>query len=307
MKNQKPWVGHLSALITILIWASTFISTKLLLEVFSPIEIMVFRFIFAWLALFIASPKILKIKSLKEEGLFAAAGLCGVTLYFLLQNTALSLTLASNVSVLISVAPLFTALLSWIFLKDKSLSLFFVLGFAAAIIGIALISFNGQFNLNLNPIGDLLAILSALAWAIYSLLIKKISALPYSLIQSTRKIFFYGLLLVLPFLGLFNFRLDLSRFSSLPVFLNLVFLGVGASAFCFVSWNFAVNILGAVRTSKYIYLSPIFSVFISVIVLKEKITWIAVLGVAMILVGLFLSEQKTILKVSDSNTSIKSN
>jgi drug/metabolite transporter (DMT)-like permease len=204
--------------------------------------------------------------------MFAAAGLCGVTLFFLFQNTALTYTLAFNVSVLISVSPLFTALFSHFFSKEESFHANFYLGFAVAILGIILVGFNGNFVLKLNPLGDLLAILSAVAWAIYSILMKKISANNYNTIQVTHRVFFYGLVFILPALMLFDFHLDLARFQQLPNLLNILFLGVAASALCYVTWNSAVSILGAVKTSLYIYLVPVITVVASAIVLRKHHT-----------------------------------
>ena len=293
MGDQKLLKGNLSALITIIVWAATFISIKLLLKDFSPIEIMLYRLVLAYLVLLAANPRLIKYNNLKEELLFLGAGLCGVTLYFIFQNTALSFTAASNVSVLISISPFFTAIFSRFFVKEEQFHSNFFVGFGVSIIGIFLIGFNGNFILKLNPLGDILAILSAVVWAMYSLIMKRISTLNYNTVQLTRKIFFYGLLLLIPFLKLFDFQLDLSRFSSIPNQLNILFLGIGASALCYVTWNYAVSVLGAVKTSVYIYLIPIITIIISAIVLREKITLVSMLGVLLILFGLYLSGRKT--------------
>lgn len=94
--DKKTAAGHIAALITIMIWGTTFISTKLLLGDFTPIEILFFRFLLGLLALTIVYPKGLKVKDRKQELTFAAAGLCGICLYYLLENTALTCTMASK-------------------------------------------------------------------------------------------------------------------------------------------------------------------------------------------------------------------
>lgn len=103
--TNKTAAGHLAALVTILIWGTTFISTKVLLQDFQPIEILFFRFVLGLIALFLVYPHPLKGTSLRQELTFAAAGLSGVCLYYLLENIALTYTMASNVGVIISVAP----------------------------------------------------------------------------------------------------------------------------------------------------------------------------------------------------------
>ena len=277
--DKKTTTGHMMALITIVIWGTTFISTKILLADFTPIEILFFRFLLGLFVLIVISPKRLKIKDKKQELTFAAAGLCGICLYYLLENIALTYTMASNVGVIISVAPFFTVVLSHVFLRaEEKLKAQFFVGFVVAMTGICLISFNGR-ELELNPIGDILAAAAAFIWAVYSLLTRKISGYGYHTIGATRRIFTYGILFMLPFLFVFDFSLDVQRFVKPEYTLNLIYLGVGASALCFVTWNYAVGVLGAVKTSVYIYIVPVITVVTSVLVLKEEITWMAAIGI----------------------------
>lgn len=298
--ENKHTTGHLIALLTIIIWGTTFISTKILLYDFTPIEILFFRFILGLAALIIVYPHRMKVVNRKHELFFAAAGLCGVTLYYLLENIALTYTMASNVGVICSLAPFFTAIASYLFLKEEPLRLNFFLGFVVAMIGIYLISFSGASNFQLNPLGDLLAVAATIIWAFYSVLTRKISSFGYNTLQTTRKMFFYGILFMIPTLFLFDFKLGLERFADPVNLFNLLFLGLGASALCFVTWNFAVKVLGPVKTSIYIYMIPVITVVTSVIVLHEKITWLSAVGTLLTLAGLFLSEGKIFLKKRDS-------
>ena len=290
--GSKKTFGHLAALLTIVIWGTTFISTKVLLMDFKPVEILFFRFVMGFVILLAISPKRLKTKSRKEELTFVLAGLCGICLYYLLENIALTYTLASNVGMIISVAPFFTAIATHLFMKSEGkLRIQFLAGFVVAMTGIVLISFNGQ-NLELNPLGDLLAIAAALVWAVYSILTKKISSFGYPVILSTRRTFFYGILFMIPTLFFFDFQPGLSRFTDMTYLFNILYLGLGASALCFVTWNFAVKELGAVKTSVYIYMVPVITVITSVLILHEKLTLLAGIGTVLTLIGLFLSEYK---------------
>ncbi len=299
MDKPKRTQGHISAFFTIFVWGTTFISTKFLLNDFSPVEVLFFRQILALAALLLfglfargpannGSTR----EKFKNEMLFMAAGLCGVTLYFLFQNTALAYTQASNVGVLVSVAPLFSAITSHFFLKEDELHANFFIGFVISILGIILIAYNGSYILKLNPLGDLLAILAAFVWAFYSVTIRILSVRQYTTLQSTSRVFSYGLLFLMPVLPFFDFRLELARLVYLPNLLNILFLGLGASALCFITWNYAVSVLGVVKTSVYIYLVPVITIVSSALVLHEKITPVAIVGVVLILTGLFLSERK---------------
>ena len=293
---NKDFSGHLAALLTIFIWGTTFISTKILLTDFKPIEILFFRFLIGLFILTLIYPKRLRKTTKKQELTFALTGLCGVTLYYLLENIALTYSMASNIGVIISIAPFFTAILSHFILKEETLNQNFIIGFMAAMVGIMLISFNGSSNFKLNPLGDILALLAALVWAFYSILTKRISDYGYSTIQVTRRTFMYGVTFMFLTLIPLGFKLDLGRFSN-PIYLgNILFLGLGASALCFVTWNMAVKILGAVKTSLYIYIVPVVTVVTSIIVLHEQITLMAFIGTVLILIGLFLSQKREVQK-----------
>lgn len=291
MKTRNE-AGNIAAFITIFIWATTFISTKVLLTGFSPIEILIFRFLIGYIVLLIIYPKKMKVTVVNQEIYFALAGLSGICIYYLLENIALTYTQASNVGVIISVAPFLTAILSSIVFKEKNkLGIHFFIGFAMAIFGIILISYKGA-GIRINPTGDFLAFLAAVSWACYSVLTKKISGFGYNSIQVTRKVFAYGIIFMVPEMFLFDFKFGIERFSNGVYLFNILFLGLGASALCFVTWNYAVKILGAVRTSIYIYLVPVITVIVSAIVLNEIISAKTIIGIALTIVGLFISDKK---------------
>ncbi|WP_309249359.1 DMT family transporter [Clostridium estertheticum] len=151
--------------------------------------------------------------------------------------------------------------------------------------------------LKINPLGSILAALAAIVWAVYSVLMKEISKFRFNTIGCTRKVFFYGLFFMIPSIFIFHFRLYLNRFTNLSNLLNILYLGFGASALCFVTWNFSVKMLGAMKTSVYIYIVPIIAVVSSAILLHENITGIAILGIILTLAGLFISEGKSIVKL----------
>ena len=290
--RQTAWTGHGAALLTILIWGTTFISTKVLLTSFQPVEILFLRFVLGFLALCLIYPRRLRLGERRQELWFAAAGLCGVTLYYLLENIALTYTLASNVGVLVSVSPVFTALFSHFLLRREKLRPAFFAGLVVALAGVVLLSYNGSAVLKLDPRGDVLALLAAAIWSAYSLITRHITSFGYPVVQTTRRIFAYGLVFMLPALLIFGFRPSLAAVLEPVNLLNLVYLGLGACALCFVTWNFAVGKLGAVKTSTYIYLVPVVTLATSALVLGEPVTPLSAVGAALTVAGLALSEHK---------------
>lgn len=180
---------HLIAILTVAIWGLTFISTKVLINHgLTPQEIFFYRFLIAYLGIWVISPKRLFTNNWKDELWLVAGGIFGGSLYFFTENTALGITQASNVSFIICTAPLLTTILSLLFYKSEKASKGLIYGSLLALMGVGLIVFNGSFVLKISPIGDLLTLLAALSWAFYSLIIKKMAG-RYPTIFITRKIF----------------------------------------------------------------------------------------------------------------------
>lgn len=282
--------GHGLAALTILIWGTTFISTKILLADFAPVEILVLRFLLGYVLLWAAAPRRLA-AGRREELTFAAAGFCGICLYYLLENVALVHTSASHVGVIISLAPFFTALLARRFAgADERAGAGFYAGFAAALTGVVLLMGGGAEGGEALA-GDLLAAAAALVWAAYSLLTRRISRFGCPAIPAVRRTFFYGLCFMAPAAWLSGATFSPERLADPAAAAHLLYLGAGASALCFVTWNQAVRLLGAVKTSAYIYAVPVITVLSASLVLGELLPLSGRAGVVLVLGGLFLSER----------------
>lgn len=287
--TDKKLILNLLALITVVIWATTFISSKILLNTFTPLEVMFYRFIIAYFLLLIIHPRFHKIDSLKEEAMFLLAGITGGSLYFLTENTAVKISQVSNVGLIVATAPIITALLAHFFTKGERLNRNLVYGFIIAISGVFLVMFNGNFMLKLNPLGDVLALGAAISWSVYSITTKKFGS-KYNSLYLTRKIFFYALLTMIPFLFTSEFNFDVNKILTFKSLSNLLFLGIVASSLCYVVWNFTVDKLGVIKTNNYIYLIPAITLIFSVLILNEKITLYSSLGAVLIFLGVYISE-----------------
>ena len=311
MTKNSNLIGLFFASISIFLWGITFVCTKYLLRSFSSYEILLLRFVLAYMALWISKPHMLRLSSKKQELYFALAGLSGVTAYQFMENMAISYTSASNVSVIVSICPMFTAIFMQIFFREKHLTVFFNIGFLLAIFGVALVSFNGVVQFHLSPKGDFLALAAAISWGVYSLCVAKINRLGFDSILVTRRIFHWALLFMLP-IGIFSLlrhggslpseinnisvildpAFNKSRFANPLNWLNLGFLGLGASAFCFAAWNIACEKLGTVRATVSIYLIPVVTIIFAFFALGEKISLMGAVGAVLTIAGLFVSEIK---------------
>lgn len=227
---------------------------------------------------------------LRDELLLAAAGLTGGSLYFLTENIALEYAPASNVSLIVCTAPVWTALLLSLVYRSERMTRRQTAGCALAFVGVVLVVLNGRFVLHLSPRGDLLALSAALLWMLYSLVIKRLGdRLPVAYV--TRKVFFYGIVTILPWFAWEPFNLPAATLRHPAVWGNLLFLGIVASLLCYVLWNAAMTRLGAVRTTNYIYLNPLVTMLTAALVIDERITPAALCGAALILSGMWLAER----------------
>ena len=269
-----------------------FYITKILIQHgLTPQEIFFYRFLIAYIGIWFISPRRLFTHRWKDEFWLMAGGIFGGSLYFFTENTALEITQASNVSFIICTAPLLTTILSLLFYKNEKATKGLIGGSLLALVGVGLVVFNGSVVLKISPVGDLLTLLAALSWAFYSLIIKKMAGC-YPTVFITRKIFFYGMLTILPAFCIHPLRSDFSMLLQSTVLLNLLFLAILASLVCFVLWNVVLKQLGTVRASNYIYLNPLVTMVASALILQEHITLIALAGAACILLGVYLAEKK---------------
>lgn len=285
-------VSHFVAIVIVGIWGLTFISTKLLIgKGMSPHEIFLLRFAMAYAGMWFLSSRRLWADNWRDECWLLLGGMTGGSFYFLTENTALEYTLATNVSFLVCTTPLLTTLLASLIYKKERLTRTLVSGSLMALAGVALVVCNGHFVLRLSPLGDLLSLLASLSWAFYSLIMRRM-AHRYDVTFITRKIFFYGVLTILPFFAFRPWRFDVAQLFEPSILFNLLFLGVLASLVCFAVWNVVLKRLGTVRASNYIYLNPVFTLAGSAAVLGERLTPMAWAGVLLILGGVYWASRQ---------------
>lgn len=284
------WVYHLCAALTVTFWGVSLVSTRILLDHgLHPIEIYIYRFILAYVAILSFCHKKILADSVKDELLFVGCGLVAGSVYFIAENVALEYTLVTNVSLITSLPPLLTVLLVGLVYKNNRPGRWSYIGSAVAFVGVGLVIFNSSFNMALNPIGDLLSLLAAFCWAIYGLILKPLNA-RYTEMFITRKVFFYGVLTAIPFLAV---QPEISSPATLldPTCLfNMLFLALMCSAAAYLMWAFAIVKIGPVTASNYIYFQPVITMIFAMLALGEKITPTGYAGCGFILAGVWLAD-----------------
>ena len=296
---EKTFLGHFLAFLTVAIWGSTFVFTKmLLLHGLSPAQIFTLRFTVAYLLL-LAFELVSRRQSFRlfsaswrDELTMLLLGITGGSVYFLTENAALLYTTATNTSLIVCSCPLFAMLLVAVaYRQSERFTRVQVVGSLLACLGMAVVVLNGRFVLHLSPVGDMLAFGACLCWAVYSLLMKSVTE-RYSVFFITRKVFFYGLLTILPYYIVIPGFPTMEVIFSSEVLWNLLFLSVVASMICFLVWNWVIHQLGAVIATNWVYLNPITTIIFAWWLLHEQITLWFLLGSLLIIVGMILSDKR---------------
>lgn len=303
--RQRQWVLIALAVLCVAIWAETFVSSKVLLSHdMMPADIFVYRFALAYACMLGLSHSRAFAATWRDELMLALMGIMGGSLYFLTENMALKFSTASNVAILVGTTPLMTALLLSIFYREERMTRRQIAGSLIAFAGLVLVVLNGRFILHLNPVGDTLALTASLTWAFYSLLMKMLGN-RYDARFVTRKVFGYGLLTIVPW---FVFVEPLQVSSAVlmqPVVCgNLLWLGLVASMGCYLVWNWLLPQLGVVKSTNIIYTQSTFTMIISTVVLGERITLMAIAGVAILVGGMMLINKPRLINRKRNNTAI---
>ena len=291
-KNQSTWWYHVIAILVILAWGVSFPFTKLLLNAnISPTEIFVYRSAIAYLGLLVISRFKITIWNWRDELVAVLCGLTGGAMYFVLQNIALEMTLLSDVVIVIAINPLLTTILAAIFLKEEHFSWKILVCSAVAFAGVAVVTLRNGVVWGDGLLGNILSFLAALSWAVYSVLLKRVQT-RHSTLDITRKVMIYGMLCALPVM-LFTPLTPLSTLLQINVLSNMLFLALVCSMAAFFVWNLVIKKIGAIRASNYLYLDPIISIVMGVILINEKVGTIAILGCALVLIGVIMVEKMT--------------
>ena len=287
--NVSMWC-QLTLVLVVACWGGSFVSTRVLLNNgLTAVETYVYRFALAYILLLIIDHKRIFARNWRDEMWFMVCGLCGGSIYFIAENTALNYTLTTNVSLITTTSPLFTALFVGLLYRSDRPTWGMVLGSIVAFLGVGMVIFNSSFVVKLNPLGDMLALSAAISFGIYSVAMRRLNAF-YSSIFITRKTFFYGVLTAIPFMFFEPELVNPIVLLRPAVWGNLLFLGVFCSVIAYVVWAWSIKELGTIRANNFLYFQPVWTLIFSALILKEVITVIGVSGCTLILLGVWLSD-----------------
>jgi len=268
-----------------LIWAGSFIAVKIGVKELSPVQIAFLRFAVASPFMFIAlifRKKKVRIP-LREFPALIVLALTGVTLLYVFQFTGIKYTTASSSAVLINTNVIFIAILSFLFLREK-ISLMKGGGITLGFLRVALIVGDTSF-LGTSMEGNLMIILSALCWAVYSILGKKLLE-KYDTLTITTYVFVLGTLMFIPFM-----KNGIPARISLTGWAVIIYLALLCSVFAYIAWYDALADAEASKVATFLNLIPLFAMLLSYFILKEKIGISLLTGAFFIITGIYLTQK----------------
>ncbi len=277
-------------LTTSLIWGLSFLSTKVLIGVVPPYTLGLLRFIVA--CAFLPLIALLARQSLRVAGRdlprLAAGGIIGVTLYFLCENNGLKLLSASESSLIVGVIPVVTMLAERVFLKTK-VGLRSYIGAFLSFVGVGFIAAQSP-EASSSPLGFIYMGGAALSWVAYSFVTRPLSG-RYGQVTTTFWQSLFGLVGFIPFAALewADFAPRASSIWTLPLILNLLFLGIFCSAIGYWLYVASLDILGAGAANSFINLIPVVSVLAAYVLLGERLSGLQWLGAAAAVIGVYLA------------------
>lgn len=279
--------------ICIIAWGTSFIATKVAVEVIPPIFLGFLRFAIASIILVIFVRK--DIKYTKRERInLIFAGFFGITTYFIAENSALSFTTATNTSLIVSSTPIFFLIVNDLVEKKFSSKIRYF-GTTIGFIGVTVLILNGTFVLEVNPLGDLIAFGAVFSWILYTLFLEKIKDRDEGII--TRDLTMYGTLFFIPFLFLEKNTLPGCPIYQLwlkpSIIISLLFLGIVCSSIAYFLWMKAIKVLGSRTVTSSLFLIPIVTVIADSILLKNFPNVYSLIGATLILLGNYIAERKS--------------
>ena len=289
---KKKLLQFWEPLFAVILWGNSFIATKLALRELNPQTIILLRLIFgiALLVVFAIYTKKDFTLNLKNHGAIFILALIAV-FHLWIQVTGLEYTSAASTGWIVGVTPVFMAILSIIFFKEK-LSKTKIIGIIVAFSGLLLlVSRSNMSNIKfIEQKGDLLVLASAFTWSVYSLVNKKIS-LKYPPMMTILFLFIMMAVIISPF-TVTRQSINAVIHLSLIGWVSILFLGIFCSGIAYVLWAKSLKELEATKVGSFLYLEPFVTVLSAWLILSETITLTIILSGLIITAGVILVNRK---------------
>ena len=293
---SKNTSAYIFLLFTTLFWSGNFIVGKVasLYEI-PPFALNFYRWLLAWLILmpFTFKEIIEKKKYILDNiRLIMALGITSITFFNSIVYYSLNFTNVINGVLMISVIPVMIIFFSWVFNIEKT-NIYQITGVIFSLLGVAVIITRAELSILLDldfNKGDLWMVVAMFSWAIYSVLLKK-KKHKLSQISLLEMIITMGLIFLFP-IYFIEMKMGYHVILNIPFALTLSYVVLFPSLISFLFWIKGIALIGANRSGIFLHLMPIFSALMAIIILKEKFMFFHLIGAALILIGILLSNKK---------------
>jgi len=297
---MKKGVVHILALTSMFFWGFSYIWSKIVFEVYSPLTTLFLRLIISTVFLFAFISLTGKVERIRKEDrrMILLSALFNPFLYFIGENFGLSLVSASVSAIVVATIPVFTPFAAYYFFKEK-IEPVNVAGLIISFAGLFLIVFSGDFELKANPAGLGFLMLAVVSAIFYSVTLKHLTHKykPLTIITWQNLI---GSIYLLPFFIVFDGARFVSIVPNTKTVINLILLGVFASSLAFVLFAYTIKHLGLIKSSLYTNIIPVFTAIFSFYFLDEHFSLRKIIGILIVIAGVILSEVKKIRIITKS-------
>lgn len=292
MEKTKAGV-YFSAAGAMVMWSMTFVWFKIVNEAYPPFAIVFLRLlvsaiIMTGIAVFASVLQKLDIRDLPR---FLLLALIYPFVYFIAESIGLTKIHASLAAVIISTIPLLVPVGAYLLLSERVTRLN-ILGILISFLGVLIVILNRNFSLNAEPVGLILMLLAVFCAVGYTLMVKRLTE-RYNAYSITTYQNIFGALMFLPLFLIFDLREFAQAEHSLRPILNLGYLSIFGSSIAFILFNYSVKTIGATRTEIFSNLIPVLTAVFAYFMLGEELGLKKIIGIIVVLAGLFLSQVKS--------------
>lgn len=292
MKN-KELRGYVTALLAMLFWSLSFVWVKVVFESYKPFTVIFFRLIIsvALMTVFLAATKRLKLPNKKTMKSLLLVAIFEPFLYFLGETNGMQYVSSTLGSVIISTIPLFVPIAGWFFLKER-VSSRNITGLLLSFVGVTLVAVNPNFSLAASPKGVLLLMLAVGSAVGYSVVLKDLA----DKLSPLNIIFYQNLIGVFLFAPIWFFS-DYNHVVQIgfqaDAMIAIVKLSIFASTFAFILYTYSIRDIGMTKAAVFCNTIPVFTAVFAYFIIDEVITLQKIIGIAVVIGGLFLTQQQS--------------
>lgn len=290
MPNGQKWKVYSAVMLSMVFWSMSFIWYRPANEFYGPITLVLMRLIVSSLFLFTFSAIIRKLEWVQRGDWrwFMLLAFFEPFMYFIGESIGMTMISSTLAAVLISLSPLLSPVAERLFF-GRRIPVLSIVGLCVSVLGVAIVVFhNGIGHMDANPYGVLLMLVAVVATAGYSVTVTKLTQ-RYSVFSI---ISYQNTLGALYFVPLFLiFEREAFMGVTLQSIVPIVKLGIFASSFAFLLYTYSLKHLGITRASSFTNAIPVLTAVFAYFILNEEITLIMMLGIGVVVFGLFLSQR----------------